>query len=451
MPSLFSASNLRIVAGLIGWLLFAWIIGLALGQVSAAIAIALAVYLLIHLRRLVVILTWLRQRRSHEPPNYEGIWGDIIAIISRLDRRKQFHKRRVVELLREFRRLTSAMPDGAVLLNANHEIVWFNDRAGQWLKLKRKRDVGIRIENFLRNPEFIEYVQRVQSGGVSDDPPIVPMPGETNRWMTAYLVQTRDSPQRLIIVRDVTHQVLLETMRKEFVANASHELRSPLTVVSGYLDVLSDDQQLEPAWRAPVGEMRRQADRMRAIIDDLLELSRLEGHRESAGDQPVDVGGLLAVLRKDVASLPDAPRTVELVIDTSAKLRGEERELASVFGNLVSNAVKYTPREGAIHIRWWVDQDGGHVAVSDTGIGIAAEHIPRLTERFYRVDSGRARTLGGSGLGLAIVKHALHRHDAYLEVQSEPGKGSSFICHFPVKRVIVNDAVPGRAGAVAQK
>jgi two-component system phosphate regulon sensor histidine kinase PhoR len=436
MTSLISANVLRMLVGLTAWLLLALIVGLALGYVGIAIATALALYIGVYLRRLTRFLNWLRNRRSVEPPDYEGVWGDIITIVSRLDRRKQFHKRRVVELLREFRRLTTAMPDGAVLLNSSNEIVWFNERAGQWLKLKRKRDFGIRIENFLRHPEFIDYVQSVQRGETVEDPPLVPMPGELSRWMSAFLVQTRDSPQRLLIVRDVTHQVMLETMRKEFVANASHELRSPLTVVSGYLDALGDDSQLGEAWREPVSEMRRQAERMRAIIDDLLELSRLEGHLESAGDESVDVAGLLAVLRKDIASLPTAPKTIALTIDTTAKLRGEERELASVFGNLVSNAVKYTPREGAIHIRWWVNEDGAHVAVSDTGIGIAPEHIPRLTERFYRVDSGRARALGGSGLGLAIVKHALQRHGAHLEIQSELGKGSTFTCHFPASRVV---------------
>jgi two-component system, OmpR family, phosphate regulon sensor histidine kinase PhoR len=436
MPEL-TANVVRTIAWLGAWLLLAWIVGLATGHLAAAFVAALAIYLFFYFYRLIKFLAWLRNRRAKDPPDYEGVWGDVVAIVSRLDRRKQFHKRRVVELLREFRRLTSAMPDGAILLNWNNEIAWFNDRAGQWLKLKRKRDFGIRVENFLRHPEVVDYLRRVQDGETIKEPPVIPMPGESNRWMSVYLVQTRDAPQRLLIVRDVTHQVMLETMRKEFVANASHELRSPLTVVSGYLETLGDDGELDESWREPVGEMRRQADRMRAIIDDLLELSRLEGHRESAGDEPVDVAGLLAVLRKEISGLPSAPQTVSLAIESEAKLRGEERELASVFGNLVSNAVKYTPREGAIHIRWWVDLEGGHVAVADTGVGIAPEHIPRLTERFYRVDAGRARAMGGSGLGLAIVKHALQRHDAKLEIQSEPGKGSVFICHFPVKRVIV--------------
>jgi len=417
-------------------LLLALGIGLIAGHVGAALAIALGLYTAVYLRRMLRFDRWLRGRRSVEPPDYEGVWGDIVTIVSRLDRRKQFHKKRVVELLREFRRLTTVMPDGAVLLNSENEIVWFNQRASQWLKLKRKRDFGIRIENLLRSPDFIDYLQRVAGGEVIEDPPIVPMPGEPNYWVSVYLVHTRDSPQRLLIVRDVTQQVLLETMRKEFVANASHELRSPLTVVSGYLDTLGDDVQLEEMWREPVNEMRRQAERMRGIIDDLLELSRLEGRHDLAGDEPVDIAGLLSVLRKDVLSLAEHPKTISLALDTAAKLCGSERELSSVFGNLVHNAVKYTPADGTIEIRWWVDKDGGHVSVRDTGIGIASEHIPRLTERFYRVDAGRSRAMGGSGLGLAIVKHALQRHEARLEIHSELGKGSVFICHFPPRRVV---------------
>jgi two-component system phosphate regulon sensor histidine kinase PhoR len=174
---------------------------------------------------------------------------------------------------------------------------------------------------------------------------------------------------------------------------------------------------------------------MRGIIDDLLELSRLEGRFDLAGDEPVDVAGLLSVLRKDVFSLPTHPNTISLRLDSDAKLRGSERELSSVFGNLVSNAVKYTPIEGEIEIRWWTDREGGHVSVRDTGIGIASEHIPRLTERFYRVDAGRSRSMGGSGLGLAIVKHALQRHEGQLEIQSELGRGSTFTCHFPERRL----------------
>lgn len=416
-------------------LLLTAVVGLVLNRVWQALACVLALYCGISMFRMLRVEHWLRTRRVSQPPDYEGTWGEIIAIVNRIYRRKQFHKRRVVQLLREFRRLTSAMPDGAVLLNAENEILWFNQRAAEWLKLQRKRDFGFRIENLLRHPNFIDYMRKISKDGAADGAVFIPMPGEITRWISVYLVQTRNAPQRLLIVRDVTRQMLLESMRKDFVANASHELRSPLTVITGYLDALGDDESLAAGWREPIGEMRRQSYRMRAIIDDLLELSRLEESHELAADDPVNIGGILAMLRKEVLSLERRPKTITLQIDSPKNVRGAENELHSVFSNLINNAVKYTPVEGEIQIRWWVDAEGGHVSVLDTGIGIASEHIPRLTERFYRVDAGRSRALGGSGLGLAIVKHALQRHEAQLEVRSELGRGSTFICHFPLQRI----------------
>jgi len=206
-------------------------------------------------------------------------------------------------------------------------------------------------------------------------------------------------------------------------------------VISGYLETLSQDPALDRELAGPVAEMRRQAERMTAIIHDLLELSRLEQTSGPVGGEPIDVPALLALLRKDVLARPVHPRDVRVRIDSDAALIGLESEIHSAFSNLVDNAAKYTPAEGSIEMRWWVDEDGGHFSVVDTGIGIPAEHIPRLTERFYRVDQGRSRATGGSGLGLAIVKHVLQRHGAELEVRSTLGKGSAFSCHFPPQRV----------------
>jgi len=227
----------------------------------------------------------------------------------------------------------------------------------------------------------------------------------------------------------------LEAVRRDFVANASHELRSPLTVISGYLETLGQDPALDPDLHGPVAEMRRQAERMTAIIRDLLELSRLEETDEIVGGEPIDVAALLGLLRKDTLARAVHPRDVRVRVDSDARLIGDEPEIHSAFSNLVDNAAKYTPAEGSLEMRWWVDEDGGHFAVSDTGMGIPPEHIPRLTERFYRVDAGRSRATGGSGLGLAIVKHVLQRHGATLEVQSTLGSGSTFTCHFPPERV----------------
>jgi len=248
--------------------------------------------------------------------------------------------------------------------------------------------------------------------------------------------------QLLLLVRDVSRQVRLEAMRKDFVANASHELRSPLTVISGYLETLSQDPALDPELMAPVAEMRRQTDRMTTIITDLLELSRLEAAEGEVEGAPLDVAALASILRKDILARVAHPREVRVRIESAAALLGSESEIHSAFSNLVDNAAKFTSQDGSIEMRWWVDEEGGHFSVGDTGIGIPAEHIPRLTERFYRVDSGRSRSRGGgSGLGLAIVKHVLQRHGAVLEIRSTEGEGSVFTCHFP----------PYRLGKVAEE
>jgi len=402
----------------------------------------LAGYLCLQLINLFRLDRWLRHRNFIEPPDLGGAWTDVVAQVVRLHRRKRFHKQRLIQLFRELRRSTAAMPDGVIILNAGREILWFNRTAGRLLDLRRKADLGLRIDNLIRAPDFIRYLE----GEDFSDPVYITWPTGSELSLSIQMIPYGGG-QQMMLVRDVTRQAKLEAMRKDFVANASHELRSPLTVISGYLDTLSEDPQLDPSWAAPIGEMRRQAERMNAIVHDLLELSRLESADKEAGEELVDVAGMLAMLRKEVLALPSRPRDVVLKLDSSAKLLGEEAEVHSAFSNLIANAVKYTPPEGMIEIRWWTDPAGGHFAVSDTGIGIAGEHIPRLTERFYRVDPGRARQHGGSGLGLAIVKHVLQRHGARLDIESEEGKGSTFSCHFPRRRVAEGEAWPLKAAA----
>ena len=411
----------------------AWLVGLALGQVAWTLAALLAAYAVIQVWNLLRMDHWLRNRGSEPPPDISGPWGEVLTIVHRIYRRKQFHKAQVTSLLREFRRLTTAMPEGAVLLGPEHEILWFNRRAAEWLHLRRKRDFGIRIENLLRQPNFIAYLRtNTSSEGV-----VVYEPDDTGgRWLALNLVRSRSTAtqRQLLILRDVSRQVHLEAMRKDFVANASHELRSPLTVVSGYLDALSDDEKLDPTWNSPVLEMRRQAERMTTIVNDLLELSKLESGGRPAEQHPVDIAALFALLRREIAAAERAPQVV-VKVESEARLSGVESEIHSIVANLASNAVKYTPADGKVELRWWTDAQGAHLSVQDTGIGIAPEHIPRLTERFYRVDAGRSRDVGGSGLGLAIVKHALQRHEGHLTIQSMEGRGSTFTCHFPAHRL----------------
>ncbi len=418
------------IARLLGVLAIAAVAGFFLGQVQLTVITVLAGYLAITFVRLYRLERWLRKRRTESPPDFQGVWGDVVALIMRIYRRKQFHKRRIVQLFREFRRMTSAMPDGVVVLGTDREILWFNRNAGRLLRLRRKVDFGQRIDNLIRHPDFIRYVE------LGDYSMPVVVRSTVDAEMHLALQMVAYGSQQLLLVRDVTRQVRLEAMRKDFVANASHELRSPLTVITGYVDTLAEDPGMDPLWRGPLEEMRRQTERMRAVVDGLIELSRLEAASGEAGLDLVDVCGMLTLIRREVLALERRPADVTLTLDSDAKLLGSEPEVHSIFANLISNAVKYTPPEGRVDIRWWVDAAGGHFEVADTGVGFAREHIPRLTERFYRVDPSRARATGGSGLGLSIVKHALQRHGATLGIESEEGVGSTFSCHFPLRRIV---------------
>jgi two-component system, OmpR family, phosphate regulon sensor histidine kinase PhoR len=422
---LFAAGRLLITVVLgagVGWLF---------GNIWGGLACALALHLAWVLAYLFRLEWWLRHRNYAEPPDVGGVWGEIIAQIVRLHRRKRFHKQRFVQLMRQLQRSTAALPDGVVILNAQREIVWFNRMAARLLNLRRTADLGMRIENLLRAPEFVRYL----AAGDFANPVVVRTTTGEDGFLSLQVAPYGDG-QLLLLVRDVSRQMRLEAVRRDFVANASHELRSPLTVISGYLETLAADPVLDAELHAPLAEMRRQAERMTAIIRDLIELSRLEETDEVVGGEPVDVAALISLLRKDVLARPVHPKDVRVRVESQAQLLGDEPEIHSAFSNLVDNAAKYTPAEGSLEIRWWVDEDGGHFAVTDTGMGVPPEHIPRLTERFYRVDAGRSRATGGSGLGLAIVKHVLQRHGATLDVKSTLGAGSTFTCHFPPERIV---------------
>lgn len=420
------------LAGAIG---LALVLGMIYGSVEWWLVGVLAAYLCVQLMMLYRVHRWLRRRAYELPPDLGGLWGDVVALISRIYRRKQYHKRRSFELLREFRRLVAGMPDGVVLLSRDLELRWFNRKAARLLGLRRKLDYGVRVDNFVRHPDFVAHASRGGEGG----PIVLHMQDGEDRYLALRLI--RADEQFVLLVRDVTREARVEAIRKDFVANASHELRSPLTIISGYLDQLVVDPSLDPVWQQPVAEMCRQALRMRAVVDDLLELSRMEASGAAAPRFPVDLAAMLALARKD-ALAAGSSRRVEVSIETDAWLLGAESELHSIVSNLVSNAVKFTPADGRIVLRYWPDGQGGtQLSVSDTGVGIQREHLPRLTERFYRVDPGRARQHGGSGLGLAIVKHALQRHGGSLTIDSVEGQGSTFTCHFPASRVVTGRVV----------
>jgi two-component system phosphate regulon sensor histidine kinase PhoR len=429
------------LARLAGILLSGLVLGLLIGPIWLWVLAAACLYLGWQLVTLYRLDRWLRLRSQMDPPDLGGIWGDIIAQVVRLHRRKQFHKQRLVQLFRELRRSTAALPDGVIILSTQREIVWFNRQAARLLGLKRPVDVGLRIDNLIRSPEFVHYLH-------GDDfamPLVIRPPVQLDLYLALQMVPYGGG-QSLLLVRDVTRQMRLEAMRKDFVANASHELRTPLTVISGYLDTLADDSAIDPAWSGPIKDMRAQAQRMNAIIADLLVLSRLESTDGEAAHDAIDVPAMLERLHRDALASADRPRHVVLELDCADGLYGSAHELESAFTNLLVNGLKYTLPDGTVRMRWSADAEGAYFSVIDSGIGIPAEHIPRLTERFYRVDAGRSRGQGGSGLGLAIVKHALQRHGAWLEVQSAEGRGSTFTCHFPKQRICEQTA---RAAASA--
>ncbi|CAN5340427.1 phosphate regulon sensor histidine kinase PhoR [soil metagenome] len=396
----------------------------------AALALGFLAWHLVNLHRLE---QWLVRRDSRDVPDAPGKWGEIVAHVGRLSRRNRLRKRRLADLLREFRHSTDALPDGAILLNRRREILWCNEAAARLLGLRAHADRGVRIDNLIRHPDFVAHLEGVAEAGARSAVELVSPLDE------AVLLSMQTIPygdrQTLVLVKDITYQAKLEQIRRDFVANASHELKSPLTVISGYLDDLVEDEKMHAVWGGPLREMQRQSRRMQAIIADLLELSRLEAPGGEHEHEEIDVAGLLALVRRETLALERRPGEVVLSIDSDARLLGCEPEIYSAFSNLMANAVKFTPDDGRIEMHWRAGADGGRMSVADTGVGIPPESIPRLTERFYRLDSGRVRETG-TGLGLAIVKHALQKHQGALEVESEPGSGSTFTCWFPPERLV---------------
>jgi two-component system phosphate regulon sensor histidine kinase PhoR len=402
------------------------------------LCLVLVLYLALYLRRLAKLQAWLYQPKQHDLPEPGGIWGEVFDRLLDVQRRNRRKKKRLSGMLAEFRASTEALPDGAVVLGERGEIMWFNLAAHTLLGLRVPQDVGLRIANLIRYPDFADYL----AAGVYDGEVEAPSPLNRARTLSLRVIPYGNN-QRLLIVRDVSELKRLETARRDFVSNASHELRTPLTVLRGYLDMLEPEAQGRgplAEWRAPLMEMKNQAVRMESLVSDMLKLARLEADAQGQRVQDLlDVPRLLRRVLDEARSLSLGNHTFEARIQPDLCLLGGETEIMSIFGNLVSNAVRYTPPGGVIRVQWELDGADARFAVADTGIGIAAKDLPRLTERFYRADVGRSRASGGTGLGLSIVKHALELHDGTLQVESELGVGSTFICRFPALRVRITE------------
>ncbi|MEO8136201.1 MAG: phosphate regulon sensor histidine kinase PhoR [Betaproteobacteria bacterium] len=400
----------------------------AAGAVMAAGLLFLIVVQLIYLQRLQ---RWLGDPDAGPIPDGWGAWNGVFSTLYRARRREEARRRGLTNALERFRRAAGALPDGVVLLDAGFRIEWCNAAAESHYGIELIRDHGMRFTHIARHPALMDYLA-LDVGA----PPVTMRPSHSpNQILSLQLIPFGEA-ERLLLSRDVTAIERAETIRRDFVANVSHELRTPLTVLAGFLELMDDEAARDPeVTRRQVQLMREQTARMTRLVEDLLALSRLESDRAIAPNTVIDVPALLEDLAVDAESLSAGRHRLRWDVDQDLAATGTESELRSAFLNLVSNAIRYTPAGGAIDASWQSGDGVAEFAVRDTGIGIAPEHLPRLTERFYRVDTGRSRDTGGTGLGLAIVKHVLVRHQARLVIESEPGSGSTFRALFPARRV----------------
>ncbi len=399
-------------------------------------AALLLIMLLQHLRHLARLSQWLMDPRPEALPDSSGLWENVFAAFYHLLRRQRRSESRLTATLQDFRLAGMAMPDGLVIVDGSNQVEWCNPKAELHFGLDAARDVGQLITYLVRQPQFAEVLD---AEGYAE--PLTLRSAREGDLILSVLIVPYEANRKLIISRDVTDRERVETMRRDFVANVSHELRTPLTVIGGFLETIADMETPNPELiRRSVPMMSEQAKRMQSLVEDLLVLSRLESAGNPAREEPVNVPDIARALYHDALALSAGRHKVTLLLESAAWVSGAEEELRSAFGNLVSNAIRYTPAGGEVRLSWKADgtngNEGAVFAVRDTGIGIAAQHVPRLTERFYRVDRGRSRETGGTGLGLAIVKHVVNRHAARLEVTSEPGRGSCFSVAFPGARVI---------------
>jgi two-component system, OmpR family, phosphate regulon sensor histidine kinase PhoR len=400
-------------------------IGMALGAASGVFIVALRDTV-----RGGRLMRWLRGTQQGQAPRDGGFWGELGYRVERSLRVRsqaiEFERRR----LEQFLSAMDASPNGIVLLDDNDQIDWCNKVAADHFGLDPVRDRRQRVTNLVRTPAFVAYLHEGRFGEA------VTIPGPLSRSTLSVLARPFGDGMKLVLSQDITERERNDAMRRDFVANVSHEIRTPLTVLAGFVETL-DSLPLTPAERRRVlSLMTQQTGRMQSLVNDLLALAQIEGSPRPPADRWLAVPPLFRHVEHDAATLSAGRHTMSFAVPDNAEIAGSDTELLSAIGNIVNNAVRYTPAGGRIDVSWgWREDGGAFVEVLDTGVGIAREHIPRLTERFYRVDGSRSRETGGTGLGLSIVKHVVQRHGGEIDIESEPGKGSRFRLVFPAARV----------------
>ena len=404
-------------AGLAGWYVWSLTIGLAI-----ALAV-LMVMVLVQLGYMFQLSQWLDNPEEVRLTDGWGSWTEIFAKLYKLRREEQKNRNELAEWLSRFRQAMQQLPDGVVIMDDVLSLEWCNSAAQAHLGLELQKDKGMRVTNLIRSPQFIDYIIL----GRYDEPLTLAL---EDRKLIIRLIPF-EKHRQILVTHDATEHERLEQMRRDFIANASHELRTPLTVINGFLEIAASEPDLDPSTRQQhLRLMTEQGQRMQHLVEDMLTLTRLESVEFPLREESVDMRQLMEQVRAEAEALSGGRHGITLDCD-GPDLRGSADELRSAIGNLVSNAVRYTPDGGRIEISWHETDEGCRCDVSDTGIGIRPEHISRLTERFYRVDKSRSRATQGTGLGLAIVKHVLARHHGQLQIESEVGKGSRFSILFP--------------------
>ncbi|MGO1460884.1 MAG: phosphate regulon sensor histidine kinase PhoR [Marinobacter sp.] len=421
-------------------LVVATLVGLYLGYPVYGFAAGLGVYLLWTLNQTRRLAHWLADPyATNEAPQSLGLWGELFEKLHKLNQNHRLSQDRLRARIDRIQESTNAMHDGVVMTNARGAMEWWNGSAEHLLGFRQSTDQGQYIYNLIRTPAFRSYFDAKNY----HEPLELPSPAKPHIHLQIQISLFGDD-DRLIMAKDVSRLHQLEKMRRDFVGNVSHEMRTPLTVISGYLETLVDNADELPAkWRRAVNTMATQSFRMEALITDLILLSRIEAGEQEINDTTTDVNRLIQQICQDARTLSEEKQHEITFTSTGGhRLKGDEKQLRSAFSNLVFNAVKYTPAQGRVSVSWFSNHEGGYLSVKDTGAGIEEVHIPRLTERFYRADPSRHKDTGGTGLGLAIVKHVLINHDGNLEILSRFGEGSEFICHFPADRLAAGSAEP---------
>ncbi|ENW83221.1 phosphate regulon sensor kinase PhoR [Acinetobacter sp. ANC 3929] len=424
----FAKQDLRL---LLFFLLIASLVGFGVGYFWSCIFVAFVLFFMLQLRSLYLVNEWISNRPYDVPPNLNGIWGALLFNVYRAQRQERIVQAEMVGLIDRAQSSLVALAEAVVLIDDQHQIEWWNPAAEKLLGIS-PLDRGRNLLSILRQPSFIEYFNH------SDQAPDgIRLQAQMDEERYVQVKLTRfGGESRLLVAYDTTRVHNLEQMRKDFVDNISHELRTPLTVLSGYIETFIDQDDITPRWKRAFTQMQSQTKRMNALVNDLLLLSNLENNKKVAKNQIIDMANLMNQIFDDARAYNlDYGHTLNLDIDSHCDLIGSDIEIASAFSNLITNAIKYTPAGGIITIGWHEDGDHAYFTVQDNGIGINPKHLPRLTERFYRVDSARSRQTGGTGLGLAIVKHVLMQHGAHLEITSKENEGSTFTAVFPKERL----------------